>query len=52
MSRPRYRTSFMLQHELKFPEGDFFFEDNVLHWRLLLRLEKVALGEDVVAVCM
>jgi glycosyltransferase involved in cell wall biosynthesis len=31
-----YRRSFLEEHGLAFPEGDFFFEDVVFHWRTLL----------------
>lgn len=32
--RKFYRTEFLRRHQLRFPEGDFFFEDNPFHWRV------------------
>jgi len=30
--RKFYRRRFLLENNLRFPEGDFFFEDNPFHW--------------------
>lgn len=32
--RKFYRRSFLQEHRLKFPEGNFFFEDNPFHWEV------------------
>ena len=30
--RKFYRAEFLRRHRIRFPEGDFFFEDNPFHW--------------------
>lgn len=32
--RKFYRRDFLERHALRFPEGDFFFEDNPFHWQV------------------
>ncbi len=39
--RKFYRRAWLAKHELRFPEGDFFYEDNPFHWMCCLRAEKV-----------
>ena len=34
--RKFYRRDFLLRNNLRFPEGDFFFEDNPFHWAVCL----------------
>ena len=41
--RKLYLTKFVTKNSLLFPEGDFFYEDNPLHWRSTLLAEKFAL---------
>ena len=41
--RKLYLTQFVRKNNLLFPEGDFFYEDNPLHWRSTLLAGKFAL---------
>jgi len=37
--RKIYRRSFLQRTGLRFPEGDFFFEDNPFHWDVILQMQ-------------
>ncbi len=39
--RKFYRRAFLEQHGLRFPEGDFFYEDNPFHWAVCLRAQTI-----------
>lgn len=39
--RKFYRRDFIERHGLRFPEGDFFFEDNPFHWAVCLAAESI-----------
>lgn len=39
--RKFYRRSFLEQHKLRFPEGDYFFEDNPFHWNVCLNTDQI-----------
>lgn len=39
--RKFYRADFLRAHKLRFPEGDFFFEDNPFHWEVCLKAETI-----------
>ncbi len=39
--RKFYQRSFLEQYRLRFPEGDFFFEDNPFHWNVCLHTDKI-----------
>jgi len=39
--RKFYRADFLRAHGLRFPEGDFFFEDNPFHWEVCLKAETI-----------
>jgi glycosyltransferase involved in cell wall biosynthesis len=39
--RKIYKRSFMEQHGIAYPEGDYFYEDNPLHWFVLTRARRV-----------
>lgn len=41
------RLDYVVQHNLRFPEGDFFYEDNVLHWLILMTARRVVLSPNV-----
>ena len=41
------RLDYVVKHNLRFPEGDFFYEDNVLHWLVLLTARRVVLCPHV-----
>lgn len=47
--RKLYKRDFLIKYDIKFPEGDYFFEDNPLHWFTLSRAKRVALLDYVVA---
>lgn len=47
--RKLYKTSFIRKHNIFFPEGDFYYEDNVFHWLCLLNARRVMLIDHVVA---
>lgn len=46
--RKFYRRSFLTRHKIRFPEGDFFFEDNPFHWRVCLAAETISFSNRVV----
>ncbi len=39
--RKFYRRAFLNQNKLRFPEGDFFFEDNPFHWEVCLKAQSI-----------
>lgn len=39
--RKFYRRDFIEAHNLRFPEGDFFFEDNPFHWAVCLHARRI-----------
>lgn len=45
--RKFYRRSFLLQHRIRFPEGDFFFEDNPVHWQVCLLAESISFSRNI-----
>lgn len=47
--RKLYRADFVHQHHVLYPEGDYFYEDNPLHWHVLSRAERVVACEEVVS---
>ena len=47
--RKLYLRSFLNKHFIRFPEGDYFYEDNPLHWFVLSMAEKISLLDYVVA---
>nr|WP_010400617.1 glycosyltransferase [Paracoccus sp. TRP] len=46
--RKFYRTEFLRKHRIRFPEGDFFFEDNPFHWRVCTLAESIGHSRRVV----
>jgi len=40
--RKFYCANFLRTHRLRFPEGDFFYEDNPFHWSVCLKAERIA----------
>lgn len=40
--RKFYRRAFLEEHKLRFPEGDYFFEDNPFHWDVCMKAERLA----------
>ena len=47
--RKLYKRSFLENNNIRFPEGDYFYEDNPLHWFVLAEASKVILVDKVVA---
>ncbi|MGP4973268.1 glycosyltransferase family 2 protein [Psychrobacter alimentarius] len=47
--RKLYKTSFLEKNNIRFPEGDYFYEDNPLHWFVLASAQKVVLIDEEVA---
>lgn len=45
--RKFYRANFLRAHRLRFPEGDFFFEDNPFHWEVCLRAGSITFFDRV-----
>lgn len=46
--RKLYRSAFLDRHHIRFPEGDFFFEDNPFHWSVCRKAGRVLLLDRVV----
>lgn len=40
--RKIYRRGFLEQQKIRFPEGDFFYEDNPFHWQTCLKAAEIA----------
>lgn len=45
--RKLYRRSFLEEHHIRFPVGDYFYEDNPFHWFCLLQADSLSLVPDV-----
>jgi len=48
--RKFYRMDFVKKHKLRYPEGDFFFEDNPFHWSVCLAAKKITFID--IPICM
>nr|WP_011116745.1 glycosyltransferase [Ruegeria sp. PR1b]AAN05139.1 RB118 [Ruegeria sp. PR1b] len=48
--RKLYRMEFMRLQALRFPEGDFFYEDNPFHWQACLAAEEIQFLDRVVCL--
>lgn len=46
--RKLYRMVFVREFGIAYPEGDFFFEDNALHWAVLAAADRVVLTDTIV----
>ena len=46
--RKFYRRAFLQRHRIRFPEGDFFFEDNPFHWQVCTKAESIAFSREIV----
>lgn len=46
--RKFYRRTLITRHALRFPEGDFFFEDNPFHWDTCLKAEQIEFCDRVI----
>lgn len=47
--RKLYKRSYLNKYGIRFPEGDYFYEDNPLHWFTLASAERVVLIDEEVA---
>lgn len=47
--RKLYRADFLKSKEILYPEGDYFYEDNPLHWFVLSQTEKMVFSEKVIS---
>ena len=47
--RKLYKSSFLEKNNIRFPEGDYFYEDNPLHWFVLSSAKSIVLIDEVVA---
>lgn len=47
--RKLYRMDFMKKHNLLYPEGDYFFEDNPLHWNVLTKASRVVVTKKIIS---
>ena len=45
--RKMLRLDYIEKYDLRFPEGDFFYEDNVLHWLIILTASRIVLYPHV-----
>ena len=48
--RKLVRVDFCVAHGCNFPTGDFFYEDNVLHWHLILKASRMLVVPQVVQI--
>ena len=46
--RKFYRRDFLEAHQLRFPEGDFFFEDNPFHWAVCMRAGSIGFLNTII----
>ena len=47
--RKLYRRAFLEKNEIAYPEGDYFYEDNPLHWFVLVSHGRLVKIDDVIA---
>jgi len=47
--RKLYLTSFIRGKNIRYPEGDYFYEDNPLHWFVLTEAERVVVIDNVIS---
>jgi glycosyltransferase involved in cell wall biosynthesis len=47
--RKLYKRAFLDENKIRFPEGDYFYEDNPLHWFALSQAKNIVLLDYVVA---
>ncbi|MBF9001204.1 glycosyltransferase family 2 protein [Vibrio nitrifigilis] len=44
--RKIYRKEFLDIHNIRFPEGDYFFEDNPFHWMVVTKSERCLINKE------
>jgi len=47
--RKIYKHSFIRKHNIFYPEGDYFYEDNPLHWFVLTQAKRVIMTSECVS---
>ena len=47
--RKLYKTEFLRKNAIHYPEGDYFYEDNPLHWRVLANASRVVLVDTPIS---
>jgi len=47
--RKIYKRNFLVGNKIEYPEGDYFYEDNPLHWFVLSKAERIVATEDIVS---
>ncbi|WP_350561909.1 glycosyltransferase family 2 protein [Psychrobacter sp. CAL346-MNA-CIBAN-0220] len=47
--RKLYQRSFLKLYDIHFPEGDYFYEDNPLHWLVIINAKKIVIIDYIVA---
>ncbi|NLN68319.1 MAG: glycosyltransferase [Alcaligenaceae bacterium] len=47
--RKLYRRAFLEKHAIRYPEGDYFYEDNPLHWFVLSSHSRITKIDDVIS---
>ncbi|WP_051172729.1 glycosyltransferase, partial [Microbacterium indicum] len=47
--RKLYRRDLLTENHILYPEGDYFYEDNPLHWFVLSRADRVVATDDVIS---
>ena len=48
--RKLYRRQLLEEHAIRFPVGDYFFEDNPFHWFVLLQADSISLVREVLCL--
>lgn len=47
--RKLYRRSFLEENRIRYPEGDYFYEDNPLHWFVLASHSKLVKIDEIIS---
>lgn len=47
--RKLYRRAFLEKYDIRYPEGDYFYEDNPLHWLVLSSHSRITKIDDVIS---
>jgi glycosyltransferase involved in cell wall biosynthesis len=47
--RKLYKREFLEKYNIRYPEGDFFYEDNPLHWFVLSKADRIVVNDSIVS---
>ncbi|MCV5754036.1 glycosyltransferase family 2 protein, partial [Escherichia coli] len=47
--RKLYLTKFIKSNGIEYPEGDYFYDDNPLHWFVLSSAERVVMVDHIIS---